>query len=189
MEKKVIDESIIEKEDDVLMTDELTNDNINVEIIPNELDITKKELEDWKNKYMYLLADLENTKKRYNKLLNDSNKYKEENFFNDFLIILDDFDNIRKFINDDTEDPDKKAILLIHTKLYELLKKYELTKIYDEDHPIYFNSEYDEAIFKIDVDDKELDNTISEVVKFGYKYKDKILRYEQVIVNKYKEEP
>lgn len=187
IEKKVIDNSEIETYNGELLTDKWDDTENIVETVPTEVDLLKTELEEWKTKYAYLLADLENTKKRYNKMLTDSYKYKEENFFKDLLSILDDFDNIRKFINDDTEDSDKKAILLVHTKLFELLKKYDLTKIYEENHPVFFNDEYDEAIFKIDVEDKELDNTIAEVAKFGYKYKDKILRYEQVVVNKFKE--
>ena len=177
-EKKIIDNSEINNSE----IEEKDNKEI-----PLELEIAKKELEEWKNKYIYLLADLENAKKRYNKAINDAFRYREENFFNDLLVILDDFDNIRKFINENTDDNDKKAILLIHTKLFDLLRNYELTKIYDKEHPIYFNEDTDEAVLKIDVDDPQLDNTISEVVKFGYKYKDKILRYEQVVVNKYAE--
>jgi molecular chaperone GrpE (heat shock protein) len=39
----------------------------------------------------------------------------------------------------------------------------------------------------MDVDDKTLDNTVKDIIAKGYKYKDKILRYEKVVVNKYKE--
>ena len=34
-------------------------------------------------------------------------------------------------------------------------------------------------------DDKNLDNSINKVYKKGFKFKDKILRFEKVIVNKY----
>ncbi|MBR6908158.1 nucleotide exchange factor GrpE, partial [bacterium] len=58
--------------------------------------------------------------------------------------------------------------------------------IYDE-RPVYFNDKYDEAILSKDCDDKNLDNSIDTVYQKGYIFKDKILRYEKVIVNKYKE--
>ena len=64
------------------------------------------------------------------------------------------------------------------------MTKYDVKPIYEE-RPIYFNSEYDEAILSNNIDDIELDNTIKDIVEKGYMYKDKVLRYEKVIVNKY----
>ena len=68
----------------------------------------------------------------------------------------------------------------------KLLNKYGVYLIYEEDkRPIYFNSEYDEAISSVKTDDIKLDNSINKVYKKGFKFKDKILRFEKVIVNKY----
>ena len=52
---------------------------------------------------------------------------------------------------------------------------------------MYFNEEFDEAISFIPTNESELDNMIKDVFHKGYKFKDKILRYEQVVVYKYSE--
>ena len=133
-------------------------------------------MNEWKNKYLYLQADIENIKKRYNKQIENLTKYTGENIFNDILEVLD----ILEFsMNDDID------VLHAYNKLIKVLDKYEVKPIYGEERPIYFNNEYDEAVSSVQCDDKTLDNSINKVYKRGYKFKDKILRFEKVIVNKY----
>ena len=67
----------------------------------------------------------------------------------------------------------------------KILEKYGVELIYKGERPVFFNSEYDEAITSVITNDPKLDNSINNVYKKGYKFKDKILRYEKVIVNKY----
>jgi len=145
-----------------------------------QADLKKKddEIENWKNKYLYLQADLENIKKRYNKQLEDKSKYEGENIFKDLLEIFDNLDYSKM---DDID------ILNTYNSLLKLLGKYEVKLIYeDEDErPVFFNSEYDEAITSVKTDDPKLDNSIYKIYKKGFFFKDKILRFEKVIVNKY----
>lgn len=156
----------------------IDNNNLNNSII-NESEIIElnHQIEEAENRYKYLLADLQNTKKRYIKMINDNNKYREEEFFTQLLDILDDMAML--IDNDDSE-----AYKIIYYKFINLLEKFELTQI-NKDRSVYFNELTDEAVFVNNVDDPSLDNTISQIVKYGYKYKDKIIRYEKVIVNKY----
>lgn len=148
--------------------------NTNKENLEN-LEKKNKEIEELKNKYLYLQADLENVKRRYNKQIEDIRKYEGENIFKDLLEI---FDNLEYSLNDDID------ILNTYNKLEKILNKYDVKLIY-EDRPIYFNPEYDEAITSVPTNDPKLDNSINKVYKRGFFYKDKILRYEKVIVNKY----
>lgn len=148
--------------------------NINKENLENS-EKKNKEIEELKNKYLYLQADLENVKRRYNKQIEDIRKYEGENIFKDLLEI---FDNLEYSLNDDID------ILNTYNKLEKILNKYDVRSIY-EDRPIYFNPEYDEAITSVPTNDPKLDNSINKVYKRGFFYKDKILRYEKVIVNKY----
>jgi molecular chaperone GrpE (heat shock protein) len=70
--------------------------------------------------------------------------------------------------------------------MLKLLKMFDVQPIYEE-RPAYFNDEYDEAVLSKDCNDPTLDNSIESVYKQGWRFKDKILRYEQVVINKYKE--
>lgn len=157
----------------------IDSNNINNSII-NESEIIElnRQLEESENRYKYLLADLQNTKKRYLKIIDDINKYREEEFFTALLEVLDDMTML--IDNDDSE-----VYKIIYYKLVNLLEKFQLVPI-SQDRSAYFNEATDEAVFVNNVDDPSLDNTVSQVVKRGYKYKDKIIRYEKVIVNKYK---
>lgn len=135
-----------------------------------------EQIEEWKNKYLYLQADLENIKKRYNKQLEDKSKYEGENIFKDLLEIFDNLDYSKM---DDID------ILNTYNSLLKLLGKYEVKLIYEDERPVFFNSEYDEAITSVKTDDPKLDNSIYKIYKKGFFFKDKILRFEKVIVNKY----
>jgi len=161
--------------------EELTNkinDTINdLEKPQNDLEKNIKELEEWKNKYLYLQADLENIKKRYNIQIDNITKYEGENIFKDLLEV---FDNLDYSVNDDID------ILNTYNSLLKLFKKYGVELIYKDERPIFFNQEYDEAIASVNTDDPALDNSINKIYKRGFFFKDKILRFEKVMVNKYK---
>lgn len=139
-----------------------------------------EEIQELKNKYLYLQADLENVRRRYNKQIEDIRKYEGEDIFKDFLDI---FDNLDFSVNDDID------ILNTYNSLLKIFNKYDVRLIYnDEDErPVFFNPEYDEAISSVKTDDPKLDNSINKVYKKGFFFKDKVLRFEKVIVNKYSE--
>ena len=146
--------------------------------LKEELELKNKDeqIEEWKNKYFYLQADLENIRKRDIKQVEYLKKYEGENIFKDLLEI---FDNLDYSVNDDID------ILNTYKALLKILNKYEVELIYDDERPIFFNSEYDEAIASVKTDDPKLDNSIHKIYKKGFFFKDKILRFEKVIVNKY----
>lgn len=181
--KKVIDKSIINNIDtiDVDSLDSIKSGYDNeIELIKTENEDLKDRLDKSENKYKYLLADLENIKKRYNKQINDLSKYEGENVLKEIINFVDYLDlNINN-------SEDNEQLLEIKDKILSLLNSFDVHLIYD-DRPIYFNDKYDEAILSKDCDDKNLDNSIDTVYQKGYIFKDKILRYEKVIVNKYKE--
>lgn len=154
--------------------------NQNIEIKSLQEDNHKnQEIDEWKNKYLYLQADLENIKKRYNKQISDLRKYEGENIFKELIEFID---FIELQINNTKEN---QRLLEIKSKMLSLLNMFDVHPIYKE-RPMYFNEQYDEAILSKDCNDKTLDNSIENVYKQGWIYKDKILRYEQVVVNKYK---
>lgn len=138
-----------------------------------------KEAETWKTKYTYLLADLENVKKRNSLLIDKLQRWGNENIILDLLEIIDDMERSLKYEKDNITD-------VIYSKLVTLLTKYKVKPVYTE-RPVFFNGEYDNAVVQIPTNDKKLDNTIVEVSKKGYEYNGKIIRYEDVIVNKYSE--
>ena len=152
----------------------------------NKIKELESKLQESENKYKYLLADLENIKKRYNKQLEDKTKYEGELILKNLLSIYDNIEMASKY-NNEKSIVGKVNYDMTRKQLLELLNTYGVELIYKEERPAYFNPEYDEAIFSQVCDDKTLDNSIVNVYQKGFFFKDKILRYEKVIVNKYED--
>ena len=145
-----------------------------------ELEDTQEKLEESESKYKYLLADLQNTKRRYLNIIENNSKYEGESILLEIINILDIINKMKEY-SQNIQD-----IEYIEQSLTNILTKNEVRKIY-ENRPMFFNDEYDEAISFIPTDNPQFDNMIKDVFHDGYKFKDKILKYEQVVVYKYNE--
>ncbi|MDH3003732.1 MAG: nucleotide exchange factor GrpE [Candidatus Shikimatogenerans sp. JK-2022] len=137
----------------------------------------KKKINLLKDKFIRLLADFENYKKR--------NDLEKKNLFNlnkkkiikDILPILDDFNRLVK----EEKIEKNKGIYLIYKKLKTFLKFYGLKKI-KVNIGDSFNSYYHEAILQSKIDDKNMKNKIIKVIENGYYIDNNIIRCAKVIV-------
>ncbi len=136
------------------------------------------EINDLKDKYLRLVAEFENYKKRTTKEKEDFAKYAKENIINSILPIIDDFERANK-----TNEQDVEGYILIGQKMLDILSKHNLKKIKlvkDE----MFDLEKHEAISSLPVKDKKKKGKIIEQVEAGYMLADKIIRYPKVIIGK-----
>lgn len=171
-----------EVQDNTIIEDpEIEDINIEEKISDNDLEVLNNKLKDWETKYMYLLADLDNTKKRYNKIIEGLSKYDGQNIFIDLLDIVDYIEMSQQYTDNNNYD-------FIYKSLQNIFQKNKIELAYKNNRPVFFDEKYDDAIYTVETNDKNLDNTINQVLKKGYLYKDKVLRYEQVSINKYKED-
>ena len=90
----------------------------------SELINKEKELAELKDKYLRLIAEFENYKKRTTKEKEDFAKYAKENLITAILPILDDFERAKK-----NKEEDIKGYLLIGQKISDILSKQNLQKI------------------------------------------------------------
>lgn len=140
---------------------------------------------DWHEKYLYLAAEIENMRKRFNKQLSNVVEYGKEEIFLDIITQLDNLLLNEK--HTDNED-ERNRMRTIINGFYTMLKKYNVEPLYSlNKRDMYFNPDTDNAVTFLPTDDNILDNSIVDVMKKGYKYKDKILRYEDVIIYKVNE--
>ena len=107
--------------------------------------ILEKELNDLKDKYLRLIAEFENYKKRTLKEREDFSKYAKENLINSILPIIDDFQRANK-----TKEKDVKGYVLIGQKMIDILKKQNLKKIESTTNEV-FDLEKHEAISSVPV--------------------------------------
>ena len=143
-------------------------------------EILKKdqEISDLKDKYLRLIAEFENYKKRTSKEKEDFAKYAKENLINSLLPIIDDFERAKK-----TKEKDVEGYILIGQKMTDILEKQNLKKIKLTENEL-FDLEKHEAISSMQVKEKNKKGRIIEEVESGYMLLDKIIRYPKVIIGK-----
>ena len=137
------------------------------------------EAEQWKDKYIRLVAEFENYKKRTLKekselILNGSEKTVAA-----ILPILDDFERATA---DKTEDPlaIKEGFELIYKKFLKALETLGVNKI--ETDNADFNVDYHEAIAMVPGMGDDKKGKVIDCVQTGYTLNDKVIRHAKVAV-------
>lgn len=145
----------------------------------NPLVAAQNEAEQWKDKYIRLVAEFENYKKRTLKekselILNGSEKTVAA-----ILPILDDFERATA---DKTEDPQaiKEGYELIYKKFLKALETLGVNKIETENAD--FNVDYHEAIAMVPGMGDDKKGKVIDCVQTGYTLNDKVIRHAKVAV-------
>lgn len=139
----------------------------------------QNEAEQWKDKYIRLVAEFENYKKRTLKekselILNGSEKTVAA-----ILPILDDFERASA---DKTEDPQaiKEGYELIYKKFLKALETLGVNKI--ETDNADFDVDYHEAIAMVPGMGDDKKGKVIDCVQTGYTLNDKVIRHAKVAV-------
>ncbi len=131
-------------------------------------------------KYLRLLAEWENYRKRTIKEKSMSIEYGKELIISKILPILDDFQRAQK-AGEKNQKGD--GFLLIHQKLINVLQKEGLEKI-SVANGEKFDVNKHEAISQIPIQKKELKGKIVEEIESGYLLNEKIIRFTKVVIGK-----
>ena len=145
----------------------------------NPLVAAQNEAEQWKDKYIRLVAEFENYKKRTLKekselILNGSEKTVAA-----ILPILDDFERATA---DKTEDPQaiKEGYELIYKKFLKALETLGVHKIKTDNAD--FDVDYHEAIAMVPGMGDDKKGKVIDCVQTGYTLNDKVIRHAKVAV-------
>lgn len=133
-------------------------------------------LSDANDKYLRMLAEFDNYKKRTAK----ENEAKYANAYCDAVeALLPVFDNIERAADYASDEQSKNGLLLIISNFKDVLSKMgveQFGEVGDE-----FNADLHSAVMHIE-DENLGENTVAEVFQKGYKKGDKIIRYATVKV-------
>jgi molecular chaperone GrpE len=149
----------------------------------SELDQLKADLADQKDKYLRLMAEFENFKRRTAKERVDLIQTAGKDVIVSLLDVMDDCDRAEKQLNG-TDDIalQKEGIQLVFNKIRTTLHAKGLKAMESIDQA--FDVELHEAITEVPVpDDSKKGKVIDEVTK-GYYLNDKIIRFAKVVVGK-----
>lgn len=147
--------------------------------IEEQLEAAKKEVEQYKDKYLRTVAEFDNYRKRTLKekaelLLNGSEKTVCA-----FLPILDDFE---RAIADKTEDVNaiKEGMQIIFNKFNKTLESLGVKKIETEGKD--FDVDFHEAVAMVPGMGDDKKGKVIDCVQTGYQLNDKVIRHAKVAV-------
>jgi molecular chaperone GrpE len=141
------------------------------------------ELETQKERYVRLLAEMENARKRMQKERHDMMRYAIENVITEFLSPLDNLENALSFAHQTSEETQNwaKGFEMILTQFKEVLGNHSVT--YFQSEGMHFDPHMHEVI-EMEETEKYREGTVIQEFIRGYKCGDRILRPARVKVAK-----
>jgi len=140
-------------------------------------------LKEMTDKYLRLVAEFDNFKKRNARERNDLIKNAGEDVIKSLLEVLDDAERAEAQFDKANDVAALKAGLdLIFSKLKNILKNKGLKAM--ESKGAEFNPEWHEAITEVPVPDEAQKGKVIDEVQKGYYLNDKIIRHAKVVVGK-----
>lgn len=166
-------------EDTSANTDSSAEEKTTELTVEEQLEAAKKEVEQYKDKYLRAVAEFDNYRKRTLKekaelLLNGSEKAVCA-----FLPILDDFE---RAIADKTEDVNaiKEGVQIIFNKFNKTLESLGVRKIETEGKD--FDVDFHEAVAMVPGMGDDKKGKVIDCVQTGYQLNDKVIRHAKVAV-------
>jgi molecular chaperone GrpE len=136
-----------------------------------------------KDKYMRLLAEFDNFKKRTIKEKIEFMRTAAQDTMTALLPVLDDFDRAKKNADDENSvEQFSEGVELVYNKLHSVLKQSGLEPMETDGES--FDAEFHEALTEIPAPTEEMKGKIIDTIERGYKLKDKIIRHAKVVVGK-----
>ncbi len=143
----------------------------------------KGELEELRNKYLRLVAEFDNYRKRVARERIELTQTAEKDVVVSLLDILDDADRAEgQMEKTDDIGAVHEGALLIFNKLRKTLKSKGLKEM--ESLHGDFDAELQEAIAEVPAPSKDLKGKVIDIIQKGYYLNDKIIRHAKVVVGK-----
>ncbi len=167
--------------------EQVENSPENAPVVENEplseLDQAKADLAEQKDKYLRLMAEFDNYKRRTAKERMDLIQTAGKDVIVSLLDVLDDCDRAEKQlgISDDIA-VQKEGIQLVFNKIRSTMQAKGLAAM--ESIGKDFDAELHEAITEVPVPDDKLKGKVIDEVTKGYLLNEKIIRFAKVVVGK-----
>jgi molecular chaperone GrpE len=167
--------------------EQVENSPENAPIVENEplseLDQAKADLAEQKDKYLRLMAEFDNYKRRTAKERMDLIQTAGKDVIVSLLDVLDDCDRAEKQLSvSDDIAVQKEGIQLVFNKIRSTMQAKGLAAM--ESIGKDFDAELHEAITEVPVPDDKLKGKVIDEVTKGYLLNEKIIRFAKVVVGK-----
>jgi molecular chaperone GrpE len=184
-EKFMQDERRPEEMDESLenATDNAAENEGSAGTLDDEGDILKKEIDELKDKYVRLVADFDNFRKRNAKERLDLIQTASKDVLSRLLPVLDDTERAEKQMQTAQDTAAlREGVSLVFNKLRSTLQSAGLKPM--ESVGKDFNPEFHDAITEVPAPNPALKGKVLDEVEKGYYLNDKIIRFAKVVVGK-----
>ncbi|MET0461923.1 MAG: nucleotide exchange factor GrpE [Chitinophagaceae bacterium] len=148
----------------------------------SELEKLKAELDASKDKYLRLVAEFDNFRRRSAKERIETIQTAGREVIKDMLDVLDDSDRAQKQLDKSDDKQVQEGVTLVFNKLRNALHSKGLKPM--ETIGKAFDADLHEAITEIPAPTEELKGKVVDEVVKGYYLNDKIIRHAKVVVGK-----
>ena len=173
--EEIIEESVQTEEESIEQEDTRTE----LEKAQDALAEAEAEVMKYKNEYLRVHADFENSRKRLEKEKATAVAYSNESFAKDMLGVLDSFDNalhsMAQVSDDGAEDTMakfKEGLELTYDQMIKALNRNGVEEILTEGE---FDPNLHQAIMQVDSDEHESGHIVQAMQK-GYTMKERVIR-------------
>ncbi len=141
----------------------------------------QKKYDELNDRYLRLMAEFDNYRKRTLKEKMDLTKYAEEDVIKGILPVVDNMERAIKSLESATDlNAVKEGINLIYKKFLEFLEKRGIKEIEALNKEL--DTDLHEAVTKFAAPSEDLKGKIIDVIEKGYYLHDKVIRYAKVVV-------
>lgn len=141
------------------------------------------ELAELKDKYLRLMAEFENFKRRTVREKLETMSMAARDTLVKLLPILDDFDRAKSVADDEqTEETFTEGVTLVYQKLHSIMRQMGLEPM--ESTGADFDPEYHEAVTEVPAPSDDMKGKNIDTIEKGYTLNDKIIRHAKVVVGK-----
>ncbi|MDJ0331070.1 nucleotide exchange factor GrpE [Planococcus sp. S3-L1] len=149
--------------------------------ITDEAEELRAQLEAEQNKYLRLLADFDNFKRRTQKDKEIANKFRSQSLLADILPVLDNFERALSLTTSSEESASLlKGVEMVQKSLIEAVNREGLAEIKAVGEP--FDPNFHQAVMQEKDESAEAGIVLQELQK-GYMLKDRVIRPAMVKVN------
>ena len=176
-------QDIVHDEDDKKDIEVLELESLSTEV--DEVMQLKNQIEELRDKLLRTMAESENTRRRFEKMIEESRDYAITNFAKDMLSVMDNLSRSLQYNNSDIANQITNIVAGIEMtkgELESIFKKHGLENI----NPIIgenFDYNIHHAVSQIETNDYDPDKVV-DTMQTGYKIRDRLLRPAIVKVSK-----
>lgn len=152
---------------------------------PDPLAELERERDDYKDRWLRGVAELENFRKRSRREIDDSRRFAVADCLRDLLEILDNFERAEAALPDDGGDGEafaafRQGMALVHGRLNEILAGRGLERI-EAEPGTEFDPNFHEAVMQVESEEFAT-GEITDVAQTGYRIGELVLRPTRVVV-------